>query len=202
MTPIPPTGSKITVRTDDGDPVIVIPHAGGDLARYGGGMFLLCWFGAWTVALVFVGTQIVFGSVPGPARAFMVFWFAAAMVAEIFVGYTIFRIFGPQVPETFRLKRGSLLYDSGLLPPQTSYGYISRQDGWKSAFPKRTIVEIDGKRLQTLRLRDTDSGNRLTADVNATRLELAVNGSEVEREWLYQLIKDRYGLQGAQAAAF
>jgi hypothetical protein len=200
MTPIPPTGSKITVRTDDGDPVIVIPYAAGDLARYGGGIFLLCWFAAWTVALIFVGTQIVFGFAHGGAAAFMVFWFAAAMVAEIFVGYILLRMFGPQVPETFRLKRGSLLYDSGLLPPQMSYGYVSQRDRWKSAFPKRTIVEIDRKGLQTLRLRDTDSGNRLTADVNATRLELAVNGSEVEREWLYQLIADRYALDNTQAA--
>jgi hypothetical protein len=200
MTPIPPTGSKITVRTDDGDPVVVIRVSGGDVARYGGGVFLLCWFCAWTAALVFVATQIVFGAAPGPAKAFMVFWFAAAMVAEIFVGYYLFRIFGPQVPETLRLKRGGLLYDSGRLPPPSSYRYGSQRDSWKSAFPKRTIVEIDRKGLQTLRLRETDSGNRLTVDVNATRLDVAVNSTEIEREWLYQVIKDRYGLDSAQAA--
>jgi hypothetical protein len=200
MTPIPPTGSKITVRTDDGDPVIVIPYGASGLARYGGGLFLLVWLTGWTAGLVAVGAKFIVGAFQGHAEIFTVFWLAIALMAEVYAAYALFRIFRPAIPETLRLKRGSLLYDSGVRPPQMTYGYGKYRDRWNSMFPKRTVVEIDRKGLQTLRLRDTDSGNRLTVDANAARLDLAVNSTEIEREWLYQVIADRYTLDHAQIA--
>lgn len=65
---------------------------------------------------------------------------------------------------------------------------------WKDLFPKRTIVELDGCKLATLRLRETDAGNRLTIDANASRLNLASTASEIDREWLYQVLAKRYSL--------
>jgi hypothetical protein len=200
MTPIPPTGSKITVRTDDGDPVIVIPYATSGLARYSGGLFLLVWFALWTAGLVAVGTKFIVDAFRGHADIFTAFWLVIAIMADVYAGYAVFRIFRPAIPETFRLKRGSLLYDSGVIPPQMTYGYTKYRNRWNPMFAKRTVVEIDRKGLQTLRLRDTDSGNRLTVDANAARLDLAVNSTEIEREWLYQLIADRYTLDNAQIA--
>jgi hypothetical protein len=197
MTPIPPPGSKITVRTDDGDPVVVIPSGGGGLMRYGTGLFMMCWLGGWAFGFFGVSSQLLSGRTPLPAAAFMLIWLCAWTLGGIFAMYFLYRIFRPTVAETLRLKRASLLYDSGLPPLQMNYGYANYRDRWKSAFPKRTIVEIDRKGLQTLRLRETDSGNRLTVDANAARLDLAVNSSEIEREWLHQLIKNRYALETA-----
>jgi hypothetical protein len=200
MTPIPPPGSKITVRIDDGDPVVVIPSGSAGLMRYGVGLFLLCWLGGWTVGLFGVSWQLLSGRMPLPAAGFTLFWLCAWTVGGVLVAYQVYRIFRPSVPETLRLRRGSLLYDSGVAPFPMNVGYAHYRDRWKSAFPKRTIVEIDRKGLQTLRLRDTDSDNRLTVDVNATRLVLAVNSTEIEREWLYQVLVDRYALESRQAS--
>jgi hypothetical protein len=52
-------------------------------------------------------------------------------------------------------------------------------------FPKRTRVELDRRKLQSLRLRETNEGNRLTVDADALRLDIAPSASEIEREWLY-----------------
>jgi hypothetical protein len=48
--------------------------------------------------------------------------------------------------------------------------------------------------LQSLRLRETDTGNRLTIDVDAARLDLASAASEVDREWLAGVLTRRYSL--------
>jgi hypothetical protein len=200
MTPIPPSGSKITVRTEDGDPVIVIPSGGAGLMRYGVGLFMLCWLGGWAFGFFGVSSQLLSGRTPLPAAGFMLLWLGGWTLGGAVAMYYVYRIFRTPVPETLRLKRGSLLYDSGLSPLQMNYGYANYRDRWRSVFPKRTIVEIDRKGLQTLRLRETNSGNRLTVDANAARLDLAVSGSEIEREWLYQLIADRYSLVSSQAA--
>jgi hypothetical protein len=45
-----------------------------------------------------------------------------------------------------------------------------------------------------LRLRETESSNRLTVDVEAQRIEIASAASEVEREWLARLLARRYSL--------
>jgi hypothetical protein len=108
--------------------------------------------------------------------------------------YYLFRIFRPSVPESFKLKRDRLVYDSGIPPFQMTYRYGDPTAQWKSMFPKRTMVEIDKRQLETLRLRETDTGNRLTVDANATRLELGKSASEVEREWLYKALAERYAL--------
>ncbi len=61
-------------------------------------------------------------------------------------------------------------------------------------FPKRRQADLDRNELQSLRLRETESGNRLTVDVEAQRIEIAATASEVEREWLARLLARRYSL--------
>jgi hypothetical protein len=193
MTPTPPNGSQMSVRTDGGDPVIVIPGRGSAL-RYLPGLFLLFWLGAWTMGLVTVGTKTLSGLVSGQVEIFTMFWLGFAALAEIMAIYFLFRIFRPPVPESLTLKRSGVIYDSGIPPLQMNYHYTSQKDSWKAMFPKRMIVEIDRRQLESLRLRETDAGNRLTVDVNASRLDLGLSGGEIDREWLYQLLANRYGL--------
>jgi hypothetical protein len=58
--------------------------------------------------------------------------------------------------------------------------------------PKRTLLKLDKLILQTLRLRETDSGNRMTVNHNAERLDIGKTASEVEREWLYEVLTKTY----------
>lgn len=86
--------------------------------------------------------------------------------------------------------------DSGI-PPfqfQSSWRYKNAKDAWKAIFPRRVRVELERRQLQSLRLRETERGNRLTIDVDAARIDIAPTASEVEREWLARLLAQRYSL--------
>jgi hypothetical protein len=196
MTPTPPHGSRISIRSDDGDSVIVIPPSAGSFWRYGIGLFILFWLGGWFYGFRSAAAQLLSGSGPVPAKGFLVFWLGAWTLGGILAAYSVFRIFRPPVPESLRLRRNSFVYDSGIPPVafQAYFRYRNQIEYWRSLFPKRTIVEIDRAQLATLRLRDTDAGNRLTVDAGASRIDLAAQGSEIEREWLYELLAERYSI--------
>lgn len=197
----PPAGSNISVVSEGGDPTIVIPVAGG-VSHYFTGLFLLFWLGMWTVAFRDVSSKILSGNF----NAFLVLWLGAWTAGGMLAAYAMYRSLRPSVPETLQLARNSVLYDSGIAPPQfatySTYGrYRSPVDAWKAAFPKRVRAKLDRRQLQSLRLRETDAGNRLTVDVNADRIELAKGASEVEREWLARLLAWRYSLATVSGGA-
>jgi len=191
----PPPGSAIAVTADAPAPVIAIPQPSGGGSRYLIGLFILFWLGMW-----FVGWRGAWGQItasaetPGGVQPFLVFWLAAWTVGGAYAGFMIFRIFRPSVAETFTLGSDGVAYDSGIPPFQQSWFNRYGNQFWKAAFVKRTRVTLSRQDLRTLRLRETDSGNRLTADVASRRVELATAASEVEREWLYRVLSERYGL--------
>jgi len=188
----PPSGSRISVTTDGACPAIVIPHGNAGPMRYFTGLFTVFWLGGW-----FWGFRAAFSQVwSGKATAFLVFWLAAWTLGGVYAMYIVYRIFRPSVPESLKLMANGVAYDSGVPPLQYAFGcaFRSRNDYWRSLFPKRTRLEIDWKNLQSLRLRASDGGNRLTVDVGALRLDIAGSAGEIEREWLYQLLAKRYSL--------
>jgi hypothetical protein len=203
MTPAPPAGSRITLKTVDADPVIVVPSPSGGIMRYGIGLFVLAWLGGWVFGFGGAASQLAAGNTPGTAKGFLAFWLVAWTVGGVFAVYYAYRAFRPPIPETLTLKRGSVLYDSGIPALQMNYGYnysyANQREAWRAMFPKRTIVEIDRRQLETLRLRETDTGNRLTVDANAARIDLAATASEIEREWLYRTLASRYSLPAPAA---
>jgi hypothetical protein len=67
-------------------------------------------------------------------------------------------------------------------------------DVWKKLFQKRLRTEFDPNQIQTLKLREFDTGNRLTIDQGNKGTEIAAGASEPEREWLYELLKNEYKL--------
>jgi hypothetical protein len=186
----PPEGSRISINYDSGDPTIVIP-AKQNAARYFGGAFLLCWLGGWAFGFIAVSSQLL----SGKGNAFLVFWLGAWTVGGIFAAFSAYRIFRPSVPETLLIKRGSIAYDSGI-PSLELNMYQRKNNGlyWNSLFSKRVRADLNRAELQTLRLRETEAGNRLTIDLGAQRIDLASQASEVEREWLARLLTARYGL--------
>jgi hypothetical protein len=194
----PPPGSSISIASDGIDSTIVVP-ATSSASRYLPGLFLLFWLGGWAVGFRDVGSQVLAGN----ANAFLVFWLCGWTVGGVLAVVSLYRIFRPAVPETLKLKRNSVAYDAGIQPPQ--FNLFSRNKGarsaWSNTFYKRVRVEIDRRQLQSLRLRETESGNRLTIDVDAQRLEIAAAASEVEREWLAGYLARRYSLRPATGAA-
>ena len=187
----PPAGSKISIASDGADPTIIIPAATSS-TRYFTGLFLLFWLGMWTMGFRDAGSKVISGN----ANAFLVLWLAAWTLGGIVAVVSLYRIFRPSIPESLELKRNSVTYDSGIPPLQfdSSWRYKKPKDSWSALFPRRVRVELDRRQLQSLRLRETDSGNRLTLDVDAARIDIAPTASEVEREWLARLLAQRYSL--------
>jgi hypothetical protein len=187
----PPAGSKISIATDGADPTIIIPAASSS-TRYFTGLFLLFWLGMWTVGFRDVGSKVISGN----ANGFQMFWLAGWSLGGIFAAVSLYRMFRPSVPESLELRRNGVNYDSGIAPLQFDSSWRTRKprDSWSALFPRRVRVDLDRRQLQSLRLRETDTGNRLTLDVDAARIDIAPTASEVEREWLARLLAQRYSL--------
>ena len=187
----PPAGSQISINRNDLDPTIIIP-ATANSTGYFGGVFLLFWLGGWVMGETSAITQLM----SGKGGAFIIFWLGGWTVGGILAALTAYQIFRPTVPETLQLKRGSVAYDSGIPPFELNKNTRNKgiRDYWSSLLSKRLRTDLDRQQLQTLRLRETETGNRLTIDLGAQRLELASQASEVEREWLARLLARRYAL--------
>jgi len=194
----PPKGSQIAIRYDDLDPTIVIP-AKANASRYFGGLFLLFWLGGWAVGFRSASTTLM----EGKGGFFLVFWLGGWTIGGILAALTAYRILRPTVPETLRLRRGSVEYDSGIPPLElntyrTDRRNASGRDYWNALLSRRVRASLDRQQLQTLRLRETETGNRLTIDLGAQRIELASQASEVEREWLARQLARRYAIPALQ----
>lgn len=191
----PPFGSTIFVTQEGAEYVIKIQQPSGSNSRYFVGAFLLFWLGGWFIGLTSVSSQLM----SGKGGAFLVFWLGAWTVGGLLAMAMLYRIFRPAISETLRLGAESVGYDSGVAPFRNEFGGWNHGQSWASYFPKRTVVTIGRRDLRSLRLRDIESGNRLTVDVGNTRVDIARAASEVEREWLYGVLTERYALADAQA---
>jgi len=188
----PPEDSGISISYDEAEPTIIIP-AKGSASRYLAGIFLLFWFGAWAFGFHSASSQLM----SGKGNLFLLFWLGAWTVGGIFAALSIYRIFRPAVPETLQLKSGGVAYDAGIPPLELNMfeRTKSTSEYWSSLISRRIRADLNRSQLQTLRLRETENGNRLTVDLGARRIEIASRASEVEREWLAALLAKRYGLK-------
>lgn len=200
---MPPSGSKILVTTSGADTVITIPQGSGGPMRYFAGLFLLFWLGGWLVGGGMAVSKLWSGGLESvAANSFLVLWLGLWALGAAWAIFVLYRLFRPSVAESLRLMPDGVAYDSGVPPLQMNFfGQTNQREAWKNLFSKRLHVELDRQQLQSLRLRETDSGNRLTMDANAARLDAARSVSEVEREWLYQLLAGRYLKSSASGGA-
>ena len=182
-----PQNSNISIETVEGVEKIIIPHAKGGIFKYFIGAFLTFWMFGWATGFVTVGSEILSGN----GNAFLFFWFAGWSVGGFFAGMTLFKIFRKPIPETLLLNRLNLLLDTGMTPFNPSI-IGSQKEFWKTLFLKRKQIEFTLKELETLTLRETDLGNRLTLDNGSERIEFATSATEIEREWLFEYLKFNY----------
>ena len=193
----PPKGSKISVETNDsGESVIIVPVVENP-GRYFIGIFTLVWLSFWYVGETFVASEILSGNATGA----LIFWFIGWTMGGVFAASTAYRSLRPILPESLRLLRSGIDFDSGVRPLQ----WIGRN----ITFPKRVRCEINLRQLRSLRLRESepslfqepDRSIRLTVEVDNQRIEIARDATEIEREWLARVLADQYGLSQGLAAA-
>lgn len=185
-----PKGSKITIKREGVNPIISIPYPSPNPLKYLMGLFVLFWLGGWTAGFLSAFKEVL----SGQASAFIIFWLGGWTIGGIFVGFMLFRIFQPAVNATLTLSATSLYYDSGIPPLEFRHMNRYRRDAWKNFIPKRKKMELTLSDLRTMRLRTTDTSNRLTIDVGVERLDIADGVGEIEREWLYTAILSYYRL--------
>lgn len=191
MVPGPPGNSTIIVSGSGRDQVISIPYAKPPATAYLVGAFILCWLGGWAFGEITAIHQIA--TMPaGGATAFLVFWVCMWTLGGGMAMLMVRRVFQRSVPETLSLDAGGLLQDSGMPPFQMPAART--MPTWSSLFPKRVQRRIDRSQLKSLQLREGDTRNRLTVDAGADRIELARDATDIEREWLYSVLADRYSL--------
>ena len=196
MSVSPPQGSKISVTIDGPDEVIVIPQKGSGAERYLGAVFIVFWLAIWTFGFWEALRSAYVGSLQGKGGAFAVVFTFVALAFMAFgeaVGIThLYRLLRPAVPETLRLRVDGVNYDSGVPPFRIKAGYNNYPDFWRSLFPRRLRLELSRQQVRSVRLRETDSGNRLTYDLGPSRIDIASGASEIEREWLAKVLLARY----------
>jgi len=107
----------------------------------------------------------------------------------------LYRLLRPSIPQVLLLDRPNLLLDTGAPPLTLSFDYRSRAETWKRFFAKRERVEFSPGEIATLRLRELDSGNRVTIDKGSKRYDLGQGLSEPEREWLYRVLCEQYSIK-------
>ncbi|WP_430459997.1 hypothetical protein ACQUQU_12355 [Thalassolituus sp. LLYu03] len=184
-----PAGSAISLSTLNGYQLISLPYKSTGLKRYFIAAFLTFWLGGWGV-----GFSSALGTISaGKGGAFMLVWIAGWTLGGIAALFTLYRLFQPSQPQQLLLNKPELSVDMGREPFDIQ-NHGGRGASLKKLLPKRQRYSFSPAELQTLALRETDDGNRLTLDRGNERLELAKDATEIEREWLFQHLAAQYRL--------
>ena len=81
---------------------------------------------------------------------------------------------------------------SGMALFQFSISMKPQMDFWKKLFQRRIKTSFNPTQLKTPKLRELDTGNRLTTDDGSKRIDIATGASEPEREWLFDVLHKHY----------
>lgn len=130
--------------------------------RYGVSAFLLFWLGGGTFGWMSAFREISSGG--KGATPFLVFWLGGWTVGGFFAAFYLWRLLRPSVPETLSFTKPNLIYDTGVQPPSMGWDYRSQRDWWRKMFETRKRIQFSPNEIATIRLRDTESDNRLTID--------------------------------------
>jgi len=179
------TGSKIKIDTHNGFDQIIFPHRSKNIFSYLPGVFLLFWFGGWAIGFISVLTTLF----KGEGSLFLVFWLAGWSIAGVLVALIIYKTFRPSIPEKLLLNKPNLAYDTGKPPLRLAITPTEQKEFFKTLFKRRKILEFGPESIKTIQLR---GGNRLTIDVGIQRLEIGKELTEIEREWLRDVLAQEY----------
>jgi len=188
MKPVLPEDSKIQISHHNGYELLTIPYASGGIGKYFVGLFMIFWLGAWFTGFTSVLEQLI----SGKSNTFIITWLGGWILSGLFAFYFLYRILKKPIPEMLLLNRPNLAYDTGVPPFQITFYPKNQKEFWKTLFAKRKKHEFTPEQIKTLKLRESDSGNRLTIDSGAKRHEIGNGVSEIEREWLYDYLNKNY----------
>lgn len=181
-----PSSSRIRLSTQNGQHVLSVPYDGHGAMKFFIGLFLAAWLCMWAFSLSFALPI----ALSGDGGGFMIIWVIAWTAGGGWAAFFLYRLLKGTVPQTLVLDKPHLRIDTGTPPIKLGRSNQSL----KNLFPKRKHLKLTGDQTKSITLRRTDSGNRLTIDHGADRIDLAVGATEIEREWLYNFLKKEYAL--------
>ncbi|MCG7585831.1 hypothetical protein [Photobacterium sp. OFAV2-7] len=183
-----PQDGNVEIGNLNGYELIGIKYSDTGHSSYFSAVFMLLWLGGWFLGFKSALTQLL----DGQFSLFLMFWLSAWTVAGVLVVCTIIRLFRKPVPEKILLNKPSLSIDTGIPPFRMNDKRNSQMEYIKDLFAKSKRFEISAEEIKSLSLRESEKGNRLTVDKGAHRIEIAKSATEIEREWLYNHIKQNY----------
>lgn len=185
-----PQESKIVMTTDErGFPKMVLPVASYGFMRVFPAIFLMAWLGGWGVGeWQVVKSLLNRGAGVGGAEAFQLFWLAGWTVGGIVAFLFLIRLVRPVVPETLVFNSSTIDYDGGHQPFAIDPNQMQRGSAAKTFLSKRVRVSLTLPQIRTFKLQD----GRLTVDIGINRKEVGSGLTEVEKEWLFENLKNRY----------
>ena len=200
MDKLPPEGSTISIKSELGIEKIVAPHPSGGIYRFLVVSFFIFWLGAWAIGWVNAVSDLITETTNGRAKGFLMFWLTGWTLGGIGVCWILILLLRSSEPEVFLINLPKLTYDSGIPPFTRSifimpFDYPAQRNMWKRFLRKRSRAEFQPHEIKTLRLREFDSGNRLTIDKGTTRYELGLYLTDVEREWLFRKLSIAYSVE-------
>ncbi len=184
----PIQGSKIKVESSEGYELIVVPHGDPGITRFFIGVFLIIWLGSWFMRFTSAAGEVL----SGKGSAFLILWLGCSTLTGVFAVCFFYRIFRSPIPEKLLLNKPNLTIDTGIPIFKMTFSMNNHKDFWKTMFPKRKRFEFTYDEIKSLKLRETDSGNRLTIDRGSDRIEIASSAKKIEREWLFNYLESNY----------
>ena len=186
----PPEGSDIVVNMVDGYQCVIIPYKALGYSQY----FIVAFLGFWLCGWFIGFTHAIEEISSGEGGLFLIFWLCGWSVGGIFACFTVYRLLRKAKPQILLFNRPYLTFDTGIPPMDLSKNDQNTRKFKQNIFTKRKKIEFDGREIESLKLRETNGGNRLTLDKGAERFDIAEMASEVEKEWLFELLKKNYRL--------
>lgn len=187
-----PEGSRIVATSDGrGFPKYVLPLPPFQVMRIFVGIFLMAWLGGWAVGWVSTFKTFLHKGVgDGGGMAFLLFWLIAWTAGGVGAMVFLASLLRPAVPETLVLNTSEIDYDMGVAPARFDQEQMRQGTPFKTLFQKRRRVSLTLPQIRTLKLAD----NRLTVDIGIERKEIGAALTEIEKEWLFELLKSKYTL--------
>lgn len=182
-----PENSIFIVHQSDRDLFITAPRAI-EMSSVYNALFLIAWFAGWALGVYFAITVLRSDRTHMVGRVFMAFWLVMWTFGGLAATRFLKGIFRRPEPETIAIDDHGITHNSGTQPA-----------GWSRAAGVQTNY-IDIPALSTMALRTMGGSRLLTVDVGGNRIELASEGSDSDREWLYDVIRERYGLDTNMSA--
>ncbi len=126
MTITPPNGSKIKIESENGEPLIILPHSSGSIMKVFATLFIIFWLGMWAVGWWSAAKELFTGK--NTPDLFLTFWLCGWTVGGVFAFWFLYRLLRPASPETMLLSKKVFKYDSGIPPFMFSFGFVTPSD--------------------------------------------------------------------------